>query len=328
MRHRINILGGGPAGAAAALAVLREGSEVRVIEKSRLPRHKVCGEFLSPEIGPELERLGVWDEFLEAGPARVCRTALHLGKHTKSSRLPEPAFGLSRYAFDLLLLDQARGAGAELASEAGEEHPLIVATGRRATGVQRGQRIFGFKAHFEGPVDDAVELFFFDRCYVGVSCIDAGKTNVCGLAPESFLSRFGFEYDGIVMQCPALADRLRPLRRVTPWFSTGPLQYGQAFADVGDAYHTSHAYLAGDALSFVDPFTGSGLLAAVRSGAMAGKAAAAGQPVAEYLRDCRASLRQPFQVASILRRMLEGGWAEKLAPLAPSRLLFALTRPR
>ncbi len=324
----INILGGGPAGSAAALAALGHGARVRVIEKSRLPRHKVCGEFFSPEIGPELEQLGVWDAFLAAGPARVRRTALHLGAHTKSSRLPEPAFGLSRYAFDLMMLDRARAAGADLASET-DEAPMIVATGRRntpsTTPVQRGQRLFGFKAHFEGPVDDAVELFFFERCYVGVSCIEAGKTNVCGLAPESFLSRFGFEYDGIVMHCPALSDRLKPLRRVTPWFSTGPLQYGQAFANAGHAYH---AYLAGDALSFVDPFTGSGLLAAVRSGAMAGRAAAIGQPVAEYLRECRASLRQPFQVAGVLRRALEGGWAERLLPLAPARLLFALTRPK
>jgi flavin-dependent dehydrogenase len=318
----VNILGGGPAGSAAALAALCQGAPARIIERSRLPRHKVCGEFLSPEIGPELERLGIWHVFLAAGPARVRRTALHLGKHVKSSRLSEPAFGLSRYVFDMLMLDHARAAGAELASEAGEEQPLIVATGRRTTGVQRGQRLFGFKTHFEGPVDDAVELFFFDRCYVGVSCIEAGKTNVCGLAPESFLSRFGFEYDSIAMHCPALADRLKPLRRVTPWFSTGPLQYGQAFTDAGDAYP------AGDALSFVDPFTGSGLLAAVRSGAMAGRAAVAGQPVTEYLRDCGASLRQPFQVASVLRRVLEGGWAETLAPLAPSRLLFALTRPK
>jgi flavin-dependent dehydrogenase len=327
--QRIHILGGGPAGSAAALAALRAGAQetrVRVIEKSRLPRHKVCGEFFSPEIGPELEQLGVWSAFLAAGPARVRRTALHFGARTKSSRLPEPAFGLSRYAFDLMLLDQARAAGADLVSETGEERPLIVATGRRATsgttGSPRGQRLFGFKAHFEGPVDDAVELFFFERCYVGVSCIEAGQTNVCGLAPESFLSRFGFEYDGIVMQCPALSDRLKPLRRVTSWFSTGPLQYGQAFASAG------HAYPAGDALSFVDPFTGSGLLAAVRSGAMAGRAAALGQPVAEYLQECRASLRQPFRVAAALRSALEGGWAERLLPLAPARLLFALTRPK
>src|SRR5689334_20949909 len=102
----INILGGGPAGAAAALAGLRQGAAVRVIEKSRFPRHKVCGEFFSPEIGPELERLGVWNAFLAAGPARVRRTALHFGKHSKTSRLPEPAFGLSRYEFDRMLLDQ------------------------------------------------------------------------------------------------------------------------------------------------------------------------------------------------------------------------------
>jgi menaquinone-9 beta-reductase len=320
----INILGGGPAGSAAALAALRHrtcDSAVTVIEKSHLPRHKVCGEFLSPEIARELERLGAWDAFVEAGPARVSRTMLHFGSRSKSSRLPEPAFGLSRYAFDLMLLDQARAAGADVASET-EKDPLVVATGRRTTRTSRGQRLFGFKAHFEGPTDDAVELFFFERCYVGVSSIEAGKTNVCGLAPESFLSRFGFEYDGVVMQCRALSDRLQPLRRVTQWFSTGPLQYGQAFADAG------HAYPAGDALSFVDPFTGSGLLAAVRSGAMAGKAAAIGQPVGDYLRECRASLRQPFQIAGVLRRALEGGWAEKLAPLVPARLLFALTRPK
>jgi flavin-dependent dehydrogenase len=109
---------------------------------------------------------------------------------------------------------------------------------------------------------------------------------------------------------------------VTQWFSTGPLEYGQKFEDAGLAYPT------GDALSFVDPFTGSGLLAAVRSGAMAGRAAAIQQPAADYLRECRTSLRQPFQVAGVLRRALQGGWAEKLAPLAPARLLYSLTRPR
>ena len=323
--RRIHILGGGPAGSAAALAALRQDvqdTRVRVIEKSRLPRHKVCGEFFSPEIEIELDQLGAWSAFLAAGPARVRRTVLHFGRREKTSRLPEPAYGLSRYTFDRVMLDQACGAGADLAREIGDEVPQIIAAGRRTTGSPRGQRLFGFKAHFEGPTDDAVELFFFERGYVGVTAIEGGRTNVCGLAPESFLSRFGFEYDGIVMHCPALRDRLRPLQRATPWFSTGPLQYGQAFAHEGDAYP------AGDALSFVDPFTGSGLLAAVRSGAMAGRAAAIGQPVAEYLHDCRARLRQPFQIAGVLRRALEGGWAEKLAPLAPARLLFALTRPK
>jgi len=294
---------------------------VRVIEKSKLPRHKVCGEFFSPEIGPELANLGVWDAFLAAGPARVNRTALHFGRRTKSSKLSETAYGLSRYAFDQLLLEHARAAGADIVTEH-RGQPQIVATGRRATPSARGNRLFGFKAHFEGPTEDAVELFFFDRCYVGVTSIEGGKTNVCGLAPESFLSSFSFEYDSITLHCRALADRLKPLRRVMPWISTGPLQYGQVFDDAVSVYP------AGDALSFVDPFTGSGLLAAVRSGAMAGRSAAHDQPVNQYLCECRASLRQPFQVAGVLRKALEGGWAETLAPFAPSRLLFALTRPR
>ena len=77
--------------------------------------------------------MGAWDAFLAAGPARVRRTALHFGTRTKSSRLPEPAFGLSRYAFDLIMLDQARAAGADLVSEAGDESPMIVATEAEST---------------------------------------------------------------------------------------------------------------------------------------------------------------------------------------------------
>ncbi len=323
MTDSINILGGGPAGSAAALAALQAGSRVRIIEKSRFPRHKVCGEFFSPEIELELKRLGAWDAFLQAGPARVPRMVLHFGTSRKSSRLPDPAFGLSRFAFDKVLLDQAVAAGAIVTADSGGTSPTVIATGRRVKESSRGQRLFGFKAHFEGPVDDAVELFFFGRCYVGVSCIESGKTNVCGLAPENFLSRAGFEYDDVVLQCESLKERLKPLRRITEWFSTGPLEFRQTF-DSG----ARPQYPAGDALSFVDPFTGSGLLAAVRSGAMAGEAAALGTSVENYLKHCRASLRQPFQAAGVLRQAVEHGWAEKVARFAPGRLLFALTRPK
>ena len=321
--NSVTILGAGPAGSAAALAALQAGAKATIIEKSRFPRHKVCGEFFSPEIERELKQLGAWDAFLQSGPSRLPRMVLHFGAKQKNSRLPDPAFGLSRFAFDRILLDQAMAAGATVAPDADAASPLVIATGRRATTGSRGQRLFGFKAHFEGPVDDAVELFFFGRCYVGVSCIESEKTNVCGLAPENFLTRFGFNYDEVVMQCPALAARLKPLRRITEWFSTGPLEYRQAFDPGGPSQ-----YAAGDALSFVDPFTGSGLLAAVRSGAMAGRAAALGQPVENYLAECRRSLRQPFQAAGVLRLAVETGWAEKLARFVPGRLLFALTRPK
>ena len=314
MERIVTILGGGPAGASAAIAARREGCTVRLIEKSKFPRHKVCGEFFSPEIENEMTTLGVWDAFLASNPARVRRMKLHFGRTEKTCRLPEPAWGLSRYGFDALLHRNAQ------ATPVNDGAAAIVASGRRAV-ESRGRRLFGFKTHFEGPADDAVELFFFDRCYVGVSAIEGGRTNVCGLGPEDFLRRLDFDFDRVIQQSPALAARIAPLARSMKWLSTGPLRFSQSFSP------EQGVYLAGDALSFVDPFTGSGLAAAVRTGALAGIAAARGTSVSQYYGDCRAILKKPFEIASIFRKVVSGGWSEWLAGLVPGRVLFALTRP-
>jgi flavin-dependent dehydrogenase len=96
----VTVLGAGPAGASAAIAALQAGAAVDLIEKSRFPRHKVCGEFLSPEIAQILERLGVWSAFQACGPVSIRRLSLYFAKSEKHCRLPEAAFGLSRYSFD------------------------------------------------------------------------------------------------------------------------------------------------------------------------------------------------------------------------------------
>jgi flavin-dependent dehydrogenase len=318
----VTIFGGGPAGASAAIAALAEGASVRIVEKSAVPRHKVCGEFFSPETGAELDRLGLWAAFQAANPARIRRMALHFGRRSRFSNLPQTAWGLSRYVFDALLLERARGLGATLDREASGEGATIIATGRRSSRSPRGRRLFGFKAHFTGPASDAVELFFFRGGYVGLTPIESGRTNVCGLGPEDFLRRIDFTYDALLDQCPALKERVRGLRRETQWFSTGPLQYAQNFFSRDSEYPT------GDALSFVDPFTGSGLLVAVKTGSLAGRAASRSQAASTYLSLCRESLRQPFSVARVLRSLVESGWAEHLVRFAPGRLLFAMTRPR
>jgi menaquinone-9 beta-reductase len=316
----ISILGGGPAGASAAISSLNAGASCYLIEKSKFPRHKVCGEFFSPEIQAELERLNAWDAFQAAGPARIRRMKLCFGRREKTSRLPEPAWGLSRHAFDFLLFERARELGASIVREI-DTAPDVIACGRKLDASPRGRRLFGFKAHFEGPADDAVELFFFDRCYVGVAPVEGGRTNVCGLGPEDFLRRFDFDFDAVVRQSATLSERLRPLARSMKWISTGPLEYRQAF-------EKSRGYLAGDALSFVDPFTGSGLLSAVKTGALAGLAAARGDSPEEHIARCRAALRKPFEVSSVFRKAISSGWADWLIGLVPARTLFALTRPK
>lgn len=315
--RRVLILGGGPAGAAAGVAAAGEGAVCEIVEKSKFPRHKVCGEFFSPEIEGELRGLGVWDAFVGAGAARVRRMRLCFGKREKAGRLEESGWGLSRYAFDALMFARAR----EVVRGGEGEDARVIACGRTAEREPRGRRLFGFKAHFEGPADDAVELFFFDGCYVGIAPVENGRTNVCGLGPENFLRRFGFEFDAVIASSAALLARTRALRRSMEWVATGPLQYGQRFSETS-------GYLAGDALSFVDPFTGSGLLAAVKTGRSAGMAAARGESVEVHLARSRAALRRPFEVSSVLRGAIERGLAEWLIGLVPTRVLFALTRPK
>src|ERR1019366_1262322 len=65
----VRVVGGGPAGVMAALAAMREGAPVRIFEKSAFPRHKVCGEFLSPAILPLLRRACCGAAFLALRPA-------------------------------------------------------------------------------------------------------------------------------------------------------------------------------------------------------------------------------------------------------------------
>lgn len=315
----IEIIGGGPAGASAALAALKEGSAVELHEKSRFPRHKVCGEFLSPEIAPLLEGLGALDAFTAAGPARIRRLVLRFRTREKRSALPEAAYGLSRYRLDHLLLEAARPRFEKRTPETCSTR--IVAHGRKAI-APRGRRLFGFKAHFQGPADDAVELYFFNGCYVGVSAVENGVTNVCGLGPENLLRARSFEIDELIGEFEPLRDRLRPLLRTMDWLTTGPLVFETHFEAV-----TPGVYPAGDALSFVDPFTGSGIVSAILTGTLAGTAAARSDAVEDYIRECRQRLQRPFLISSIFRRAVASGWGEYLAPFVPGSWLVKLTRP-
>jgi hypothetical protein len=290
---------------------------VRLIEKSRFPRHKVCGEFLTPGIEEALAGLGMWSEFEKLRPAQIRRMLIRAGKTEKHAALPATAFGLSRYTFDSWLWHSAIFAGAH---EATDGQPDIITTGRSSMS-RRGGRLFGFKAHFKGPANDAVELYFAGRMYVGVNCVENGLTNVCGLAPEEDLRRWGFDVDMMIRRNHAIRARLGPLTRSWDWIFTGPLQFGR------QASGPQQAYVAGDALSFIDPFTGSGLLCALLTGSLAGRAAARSTPVSDYTRQCARLLKQPFRFSTLLRAIASTAAAGPLLRMFPSSIIFRWTRP-
>src|SRR5688500_703104 len=65
------IVGGGPAGASAAIDLASAGARVLVAERESFPREKLCGEFISPECLAHFGRLGVLGRKEQGGGARV-----------------------------------------------------------------------------------------------------------------------------------------------------------------------------------------------------------------------------------------------------------------
>lgn len=324
----IQIIGAGPAGSAAAIAALSEGAGVHILDRCRTARHKVCGEFIPAEAVCLLDQLGVRPEFIRQKPARIRRCALHFGSHVKRWTFPEPAFSLSRLELDRLLLERALSLGARLtrgvafqSSQLSPGSRMVLAHGRQGAAPKPG-RLFGFKAHFAGPSEDTVEMRFSQSGYVGISPIENGFTNVCGIAPENVLRRYEFQMDEFLRAVPALADRLRPLARRTAWLMTGPLLFSTSRLPQPPA---NRVYPAGDALAFIDPFTGSGILTALLTGRLAGVAAARETPSEEYIRTCQKILGRPLAFARLFRELLK----MRLAPLAlvtPGSWLYWLTR--
>ena len=127
------IVGGGPAGAALAAMTAHAGVSTLLLERARFPRDKVCGEFLAAEGCRVLERLGILDELLAAGAARMdsCRithprgTTLEVALPTLS-RNGREALGVSRERLDASLLALAGRRGAEIRQGWEAVHPALV----------------------------------------------------------------------------------------------------------------------------------------------------------------------------------------------------------
>jgi menaquinone-9 beta-reductase len=118
------VVGAGPAGSATARHLARGGARVLVLERARLPRHKPCSEYLSPETTRLLGRLGadVLEAVERAAPAKLYgmrvvapNGAAMCGRFAAAHGHPSPrpySFALSRATFDLLLSEAAVRAGA------------------------------------------------------------------------------------------------------------------------------------------------------------------------------------------------------------------------
>ncbi|MEM1123715.1 MAG: FAD-dependent oxidoreductase, partial [Bacteroidota bacterium] len=57
--YDVAIIGGGLAGLVNAVHLSKAGVKVLVLERNTYPKHKVCGEYVSKEVLPYLESIGI-----------------------------------------------------------------------------------------------------------------------------------------------------------------------------------------------------------------------------------------------------------------------------
>lgn len=337
----VRIIGGGPAGTAAAIAALNAGAPVEIYEQSPLQGQKICGDFLSPEAVSALARLEVLEQCAAARPAQIGRLILHIGGCEKQIRLSTPAWGLSRRRLDAILLERAVSLGAHLVRERRKpENNDVVATGRPLWVDRLGEyaagrllqsvlphktlhypHVYAFKAQFHRNADDAAELFFFQFGCVGFNPVEDGMVTVCGLVRQHLLEEKQFVPDGLLASLQGVAARAAYFARETEWLIGGPVIMSD---DIN--WRRSGPYLAGDALATPEPFTGTGVLNALVTGSLAGLAAARGTAPSEYFRHAESVIGWPLVFGSAVSAALDTGWARILAPMTPPGWVFRLTR--
>jgi 2-polyprenyl-6-methoxyphenol hydroxylase-like FAD-dependent oxidoreductase len=191
----VTIIGGGLAGLTLGIGLRQRDIPVTIQEAGGYPRHRVCGEFISGTGQMVLERLGLLDSLQKAGAIHA-RTVMFINGAAQSPvrQLAAPALCLSRYKMDALLAERFQHAGGELRTQSrwtsGDDREGIVsASGRRLQPSEKNAharvRWFGVKAHVASntPVnlEADLEMHLSPDGYVGVSRIDDGQVNVCGL---------------------------------------------------------------------------------------------------------------------------------------------------
>src|SRR5215472_1036888 len=113
------VVGGGPAGAAAAARLASRGFTTIVVDRATFPRDKVCGDFVGPAALAELADLGVTGTEAFGATNTIGECAVHFdGDQLGVLAIPQvdglPAYGrvIPRRQLDAWVLDAARHAGA------------------------------------------------------------------------------------------------------------------------------------------------------------------------------------------------------------------------
>ena len=329
------IVGGGPAGAAAAITLARGGARARLFERQAQTQDALCGGFLSWRTLATIDRLGIDSARLGGHP--IDRVALFSGNRRVAGRLPDRGVGLSRRHLDSLLLEQAERCGAAI--ERGT--PVRAAVSARAVRLAGGEEIAGdalflatgkhdlrglarpaaasgedswmglrFRLAASPGLADTlartIELHLFSRGYAGLLLQEDGSANLCLAARKSRLAEAGGDPQALLTHlaadAPALGARIDAAAGIMASDAIGLVPYGWR-ATRGEA----GLFRIGDQAAVIPSLAGEGVGIALASGVAAARAYLAGGPqaAAGYQRRFARSAQRPMALASLLKALAE-----------------------
>jgi geranylgeranyl reductase family protein len=145
-QYDVAIVGGGPAGAAAAWQAVQSGARVVVLDKAEFPRDKPCGDGLTARAVSLIQKMGLANEvdtFHRVNRATIFSpNRLELSFPSRPG-MPNHGHCAARRELDPLLLKNAQSAGAEVRQSTEVSGPIIDDDGR-VTGLtlNSGERVF------------------------------------------------------------------------------------------------------------------------------------------------------------------------------------------
>lgn len=340
--YDVAIVGGGPAGSVAASLLARGGHSVVLLEKQHFPRHKLCGEFLSPEALDVLSALPGVVEAIKNEGRPVTSLILTAGRERANATLPSPGTAITRYVLDALLFETAGAGGVELSPGIAAQEiigtlddgfqvnvfgesiraRIVIGTFGRTSSVERqlNRRDAGLpspyvalKQYYNTSIEsDAVEIHAVGGGYCGVVNIAPQVANVCCLIRKEMLKEAGGAEALLAYlkpQSPALGRRLDEPADILE----RPLAVSNLHFRPRATFHRD-VCLAGDAAGMIAPLCGDGMAMAVSSADLAARHASsflrgeidAGQFKSGYASDWNRQFRSSMWTARQVQRMFVG----------------------
>jgi flavin-dependent dehydrogenase len=306
------VVGGGPAGLAAAIAARTRGFRVIVADGAKPPITKACGEGLLPDALKALGELGVPLHETDGCALRGIR--FEDARSSVSARFPDGhGRGVRREILHQRMMERARDCGVSLMwstpvtglSEEGVEAGgnkikarwVVGADGsrsrvRRWSGLEslvQQRRRFAFRVHYRlEPWSDFTEIYWGEDAQAYVTAV--GSEQICVvLISNKADSRF----DETLQSFPKLCSRLKGAAQMGP--ERGALTGMFSLESVC----RGNVALIGDASGSVDAITGEGLSLSFRQATTLADALAAND-LQRYQRAHRRLFRRPRLMGQLL----------------------------